>query len=226
VSRAAWLFLPPAVWAGYTWGSHLLTVTSVWRGPRNSAKVALTFDDGPDSAHTPRVLDILGEHGIKGSFFLIGERAVRHAAVTRRIADEGHDLGNHTWSHRSLWLSGPHETGRQVEEGHAAIAQAAGTAPRFFRPPWGMTNLTLFPLLRRLRTPCVFWTVQTEGRRPAPAGLQIERARRRVGPGAILDLHDADGVPGAGARLLDALPSMIGAIRARGLSLVPLRELL
>ncbi len=226
MNPAAWLLLPPALWAGYAWGAHVLTLRSAWRGPRLSGKVALTFDDGPDAACTPRVLDILAAHAIKASFFLIGERAAREAAVARRIADEGHDLGNHTWSHRSLWLSGPRETARQVEEGHAAIAQAAGVGPRFFRPPWGMTNLSLFPLLRKLRTPCVFWTVQTEGRHPAPSGLQIERARRRTCSGAILDLHDADGVPGAGARLLEALPGMIAAIRGKGLSLVPLRDLL
>jgi peptidoglycan/xylan/chitin deacetylase (PgdA/CDA1 family) len=214
------------VWAGYAWGSHALTLASAWRGPRLSGKVALTFDDGPDPAHTPRVLDVLAAHGITASFFLIGERAAREPALARRIADEGHDLGNHTWSHRSLWLSGPRETVRQVGQGHAAIAEAAGAAPRFFRPPWGMTNLALFPLLRKLRTPCIFWTVQTEGRRPAAGALQIERARRRTRSGAILDLHDADGVPGAGARLLEALPGMIAAIRSRGLSLVPLRELL
>jgi peptidoglycan/xylan/chitin deacetylase (PgdA/CDA1 family) len=226
VNQAAWLLLPPAVWAGYAWGSHVLTLGSAWHGPRLSGKVALTFDDGPDAAYTPRVLDVLAEHAVKASFFLIGERAAREPAVARRIADEGHDLGNHTWSHRSLWLSGPRETMRQVEQGHAAIAQVAGPPPRFFRPPWGMTNLALFPLLRKLRTPCVFWTVQTEGRHPAPPGLQIERVRRRARSGAILDLHDADGVPGAGARLLEALPGMIAAIRSRGLFLVPLRDLL
>ncbi len=95
--------------------------------------------------------------------------------MARRIAAEGHDLGNHTWSHRSLWLSGPGETGRQVIQGHDAIAQAAGTAPRFFRPPWGLTNLALFPHLRRLGTPCVFWTVQPEGRRAAEPSAQISR---------------------------------------------------
>ncbi len=138
MNQAAWLLLPPAVWAGYAWGSHALTLASGWRGPRLSGKVALTFDDGPDAAHTPRVLDVLAAHGIKASFFLIGERAAREPALARRIAEEGHDLGNHTWSHRSLWLSGPRETARQVGQGHAAIAEAAGAAPRFFRPPWGM----------------------------------------------------------------------------------------
>ena len=198
----------------------------MWRGPRAGASVALTFDDGPDPDTTPRVLDILAAHGARGAFFLIGRRAAAAPALARRIAAEGHDLGNHTWSHRSLWLSGPAETGRQVIQGHDAIAQAAGTAPRFFRPPWGLTNLALFPWLRRLGTPCVFWTVQPERGRAAEANVQISRVRRRAGPGAILDLHDADGVPGAGERLCGALPGIIAGLRGAGLGLVPLRDLL
>lgn len=226
MSAAAWLLAPPALWAGYTLGSHALTLGSVWRGVPEGRKMALTFDDGPDPEHTPRVLDILAAHGTKAAFFLIGERAARMGALVRRIAAAGHDLGNHTWSHRSLWLAGPRETERQVRRGHDSIAQAAGAPPRFFRPPWGMTNLALFPLLRGLQTPCVFWTAQTEGRRPAAPALQVDRARRRAGPGAILDLHDADGIPGAGARLVAALPVMIGALTAEGYSLAPLSDLL
>jgi len=226
VTPAAWLLAAPALWAGYTWGSHALTLGSVWRGPRAGRKVALTFDDGPDPEHTPRVLDILAAHGARATFFLIGERVGRSSALVRRIADAGHDLGNHTWSHRSLWLSGPRETSRQVTQGHEAITQAAGAPPRYFRPPWGMTNLALFPVLRRLGTPCVFWTLQTEGRRPAGPALQVERARRRVRAGAIVDLHDADGVAGAGARLVEALPAMIAMLGAEGYSLAPLSDLL
>ena len=226
MSAAAWLLAAPALWAGYTWGSHALTLGSVWRGPRAGRKVALTFDDGPDPEQTPRALDILAAHGAKATFFLIGERAEKASAVARRIAEGGHDLGNHTWSHRSLWLSGPRETARQVTQGHEAIAQAAGAPPKFFRPPWGMTNLALFPVLRSLGTPCVFWTAQTEGRRPAAPAIQVERARRRVRAGAIVDLHDADGVAGAGARLVEALPDMILMLRADGYSLVPLSDLL
>jgi peptidoglycan/xylan/chitin deacetylase (PgdA/CDA1 family) len=146
--------------------------------------------------------------------------------VARRIADEGHDLGNHTWSHRSLWLCGPRATAREVLDGHDGIAQAAGTPPRFFRPPWGLTNLALFPLLRQLGTPCVFWSVQPEGRREVSPSLQVERTGRRASSGAIVDLHDADGVPGAGLRLLAALPGIVETLGERGYALAPLRELL
>jgi len=211
VKRAAWLMAgaAPAFWGAYTWGSHLLTLASVWRGPRERRAVALTFDDGPDPSFTPRVLDILEREGVRGTFFMIGRRAAHAPAVTRRIAEAGHDLGNHTWSHASLWRCGPDRTEREIGDGHAAIAQAAGAPPRFFRPPWGKTNLAMFGALRRLETPCVFWTVQPESRRPVAPAEQARRGVARARPGAIYDLHDADGVPGAGARLVEYLPALI-----------------
>jgi peptidoglycan/xylan/chitin deacetylase (PgdA/CDA1 family) len=228
VKRAAWLLAgaAPAFWGAYTWGSHLLTLASVWRGPADRRAVALSFDDGPDPECTPRVLDILEREAVRGTFFLIGRRAEKAPAVVRRIAAAGHDLGNHTWSHASLWRCGPARTEREIDDGHDAIAQAAGTPPRFFRPPWGKTNLAMFGALRRLGTPCVFWTVQPESRRPVEPAEQVRRAVSRARPGAIYDLHDADGVPGAGRRVAEYLPALVEALRGRGYALVPLRELL
>ena len=83
-----------------------------------------------------------------------------------------------------------------------------------------------FGALRRLGTPCVFWTVQPEGRRAVAPEAQVRRVAARVSPGAIVDLHDADGVPGAGTRLAQALPDLIDALRQRGFALAPLRDLL
>ena len=177
MKRAAWLMAgaAPAFWGAYTWGSHLLTLASVWRGPRERRAVSLTFDDGPDPSFTPRVLDILERDDVRGTFFMIGRRAAHAPAVARRIAEAGHDLGNHTWSHASLWRCGPDRTEREIGDGHAAISQAAGAPPRFFRPPWGKTNLAMFGALRRLETPCVFWTIQPEGRRPVDPAEQARR---------------------------------------------------
>jgi peptidoglycan/xylan/chitin deacetylase (PgdA/CDA1 family) len=216
----------PGLWGAYTWGSHLLTLASIRRGPRERRAVSLTFDDGPDLDWTPRVLDVLAREGVRAAFFLIGQRARRAPELARRIAGAGHDLGNHTWSHRSLWRCGPAHTEREIQDGHTAIADAAGEPPRFFRPPWGKTNLAMFGVARQLDTPCVFWTVQPESRRPVDPAEQARRGIARARAGAIYDLHDADGVPGAGGRLVEYLPTLVAGLRAQGYALVPLRELL
>jgi peptidoglycan-N-acetylglucosamine deacetylase len=228
VKRTGWLVAgaAPGLWGAYTWGSHLLTLGSLWRGPRERRAVSLTFDDGPDPEWTPRVLDVLAREGVRATFFLIGQRARRAPEQARRIADSGHDLGNHTWSHPSLWRCGPGHTEREIADGHVAIADAAGAPPRFFRPPWGKTNLAMFGVIRELGTPGVFWTVQPESRRPVVPAEQTRRGLARARAGAIYALHDADGVPGAGRRLVEYLPALIAGLRAQGYALVPLRELL
>jgi peptidoglycan/xylan/chitin deacetylase (PgdA/CDA1 family) len=225
VRRRGLLAAGPLLWGGWTLGAQLLAFGSAWRGSRTAPAVALTFDDGPDPAHTPAVLDCLERAGVGAAFFLIGRRAAAAPDVVRRIADGGHDLGNHTWSHRSLWLAGPGATREEIERGHDAITSAAGRAPRFFRPPWGLANLAMLPILARLGTPAVFWTAQPEARTAVAPDRQLARALGRVRPGAIYDLHDADGVPGAGRRLTAYLPRLIDGLRDAGYALVPLSRL-
>jgi peptidoglycan/xylan/chitin deacetylase (PgdA/CDA1 family) len=188
--------------------------------------VALTFDDGPDPVHTPKVLDLLGAAGARGTFFVVGERAAGAPDLVREMAARGHEVENHTWSHSNLWLCGPRRTEREIARAHEAIASLTGRPPRFFRPPWGMVNLAVFTTLRRLGTPCVLWSLQPEGRRPVAPHEMASRVLRGIGPGAIVDLHDAEGVPGAPGRLLEALPPMLEGLRAAGYACVPLAELL
>ncbi|HSE93532.1 MAG TPA: polysaccharide deacetylase family protein, partial [Methylomirabilota bacterium] len=146
--------------------------------------------------------------------------------VVRAIADAGHEVGNHGWSHTSLWRCGPRRTAEEIGRAHDTLGELAGRAPRHFRPPWGMVNAAMFPLLRRFGERCVFWTVQSEGLVPRPGPAQAGYVLHRARPGVIVDLHDADGVAGAGARLADALPPMIDGLRAAGYDLVTVAELI
>ncbi len=215
-----------AGWAGFCLGPHLARRAGSRHGRGGRRAVALTFDDGPDPIHTPRVLDILARAGVRATFFLIGRRAEAAAGLARRVADEGHELGNHTWSHRRLWLAGPGATRDEVERGHEAVTRAAGRPPRFFRAPWGLANLAVEPVLAQLGTPPVLWTIQPEGLGAVGPARQLRRSLARVEPGAIYDLHDADGVPGAGARLTAYLPRADrAACGDGGYALVPLGEL-
>jgi peptidoglycan-N-acetylglucosamine deacetylase len=220
------LALGAATWVSWAWLPHLLTVTCAWRGPRTARRLALTFDDGPDAAWTPRVLDALGAAGARGTFFLVGERAEREPALVRRIATEGHEIGNHSWSHRSLWLCGPRATAREIARAHDRLAALTGAPPRHFRPPWGMVNAAMFPVVRRLGERCVFWSIQPEGRCPVTAERQVARVLDRAHPGAIVDLHDAEGTPMAPARLVRALPAMLAGLRERGYAFTTVAELL
>lgn len=220
------LALGAAGWVGWAWVPHLVTPACTWRGPREGRRIALTFDDGPDPEWTPRVLDLLAEAGVPATFFTIGERAARAPAVVKRIAAEGHELANHSWSHRNLWFCGPAATVEQVRRGHETLADLTGAAPRHFRPPWGMVNAAMFGAVRKAGEKVVFWSIQPEGQRPAPAGRQASRVLGRAHAGAIVDLHDAEGTPRAPERLVEALPAMIRGLRERGYAFATVAGLL
>ena len=220
------LALGAAAWVGWAWLPHLLTPACAWRGPRGARRLALTFDDGPDPVWTPRLLDALGAAGVRGTFFLIGERAERAPDLVRRMVAESHEIGNHSWSHRSLWLCGPRATESEIRRGHEWIAEATGAPPRHFRPPWGMVNAAMFAALRRVGERCVFWSIQPEGQRPVSAARQVDYVVARAHPGAIVDLHDAEGTPAAPVRLLEALPALLERLRARGYAFTTVADLL
>jgi peptidoglycan-N-acetylglucosamine deacetylase len=220
------LALGAAAWMGWAWLPHLVTPACIWRGPRTGRRLALTFDDGPDPEWTPRVLDVLGAAGVRATFFLVGERAQRAPALVRRLADEGHEIANHSWSHRSLWLCGPRATIREIHQAHARLADLAGAPPRHFRPPWGMVNAAMFRSLRDVGERCVFWSIQPEGQRPAAAARQVDYVLSRATSGAIVDLHDAEGTPGAPGRLLPALPPLLAGLRERGFACTTVADLL
>lgn len=213
-------------WGAYAWGAHLLTPRCVRRGPATAPRIALTFDDGPDPSWTERVLDVLAGRRVPASFFAVGARAARTPAAVRRMAAEGHEVASHGWSHRSLWLCGPGRTAAEIARAHALLSDLAGRPPRHFRPPWGMVNVAMFGALRRAGERCVLWSIQPEGLRPVAPDRQVAHVLGRAHPGAIVDLHDAEGTPEAPARLLAALPAMIDGLRAAGYELVTVESLL
>ncbi len=225
--RAARIGLGAAgAFIGYAWLPHLRTWTCPWRGPSKSDAVALTFDDGPDPRWTPRVLDILAARGARATFFLIGRRAAAAPDVVRAIAAAGHEVANHTWSHPSFWLCSPRRTEVEIARGHATLGELIGVAPRHFRPPWGMVNAAMWRALERTAERCVFWSLQPEGLWARSAEAQAAYVVKRAGAGAIVDLHDAEGVAGAPARLAAALPAMLDGLSDAGYRLTTVADLL
>jgi peptidoglycan/xylan/chitin deacetylase (PgdA/CDA1 family) len=192
-------------------------------------EITLTFDDGPDPAITPQVLDLLEAHGATASFFLIGRRALRYPDLAREILRRGHDIENHTHRHPygfACWRPGAMR--REIMAAQRAIADTVGAEPRFFRPPLGLRSPLLDPALAASGLDYVSWTRRgLDGRSGDPAAV-LRRLTRGLAAGDILLLHDADCARSPGGRpvVLEVLPALLARIRALGLRPVSLRRAL
>lgn len=176
--------------------------------------VALTFDDGPDPEVTPALLDLLAQEGIAATFFCVGRRAARHPDLVRRIAAEGHLLGNHSYEHRRMTnLLSVRRLEEDIVRAQEELERLTGRRPLLFRPPMGLTNPRVFRVVRRQGLRVVGWTARAMDTVTRDPDTVVRRILRGTGPGAILLLHDG----GVSARvLLPALRSLVSELRSRG----------
>src|ERR1043166_5977099 len=180
--------------------------------------VALTFDDGPNPDATPIVLDALAASGVRATFFILGRHAERWPDLVRRVAAEGHALGNHGYYHRKLHFKSPAYVRRDLELGTQAIAQACGARPRFFRAPHGFRSPWVTPIARSLGQRTVGWSLGVwDSDRPG-ADVIADRTVSGAEPGSILLLHDGDGYDPHGDRMqtAQAVPSIVDCLLSAG----------
>lgn len=190
--------------------------------------VALTFDDGPDPVVTPRILDLLGAHGARATFFVLGERAARYPEVIRRIHREGHSIGTHTQHHQVRFhFAGPDSVRREIQDAVDVVAGILPARPALFRPPQGLRTPMFASGWRRTRgLVCVTWSVRGFDSLPTTADAIVGRVAHRLAPGAIVALHDGTGLGGGHDRTptLTALPRLLAECQARGLRCVALDD--
>jgi peptidoglycan/xylan/chitin deacetylase (PgdA/CDA1 family) len=188
-------------------------------------RVALTFDDGPNPPWTGRALDVLARYGVPATFFCVGLHAAGHPDEVRRIVEEGHGLGNHTWSHPFLPDLTPRELRLQLDRTDEVLEQAAGTPPlRLFRPPYGSRTPEVLAWLGRDGGPTtVLWDVDTEDWAMPGAQAIAAAVQRQAGPGSIVLMHDGGGDR---RQTVEALPAVIEGLLERGVELVRVEELL
>jgi peptidoglycan-N-acetylglucosamine deacetylase len=194
------------------------------RLPTDERRVALTFDDGPNPDATPRVLDTLRAEQVPATFFLLGRHVEQWPGLARRVADDGHAIGNHGFHHDQLLWKRPADVREDLTFGTDAIVRATDSRPRFFRAPHGFRNPWVTPIANSLGQRTVGWTLGVwDSDRPG-TGVIARRAIEGCRPGTILLLHDGDGYDAAGDRLqtADALPRIIEGLRARGYEFVRL----
>jgi peptidoglycan/xylan/chitin deacetylase (PgdA/CDA1 family) len=165
------------------------------RGPRRSAsgqiEIALTFDDGPHPEHTPRLLDALGQAGAKGTFFIIGEQALRHPKLVSRIAAEGHELANHTWSHSDPSRTSAQTFLEEVTQTRRLIQDITGRDCRLMRPPKGVLTLGKAWGLWRQQQAIVLWNVDPKDfAMPDASAMTAWLEGYRPQSGDVVLLHD------------------------------------
>ncbi|BDG01653.1 polysaccharide deacetylase family protein [Anaeromyxobacter oryzae] len=204
------------------WARFDLTGRSVRRGPRGGRAVALTFDDGP-SDDTPAVLDALDRAGVRATFFVLGQAALRRPDLVHEIAQRGHVVAQHGHTHLKLLAAGPRTVADELDRCAAAI-RAAGVEPApLFRAPHGFRGPFLGPALRARRLALVGWTRGVFDTARPGADVIASRACGRMSPGEILLLHDGCGTPGIDPRrdqTAAAVPEIVRRWREAGYTFV------
>ena len=201
------------------------------QGAGGQHEVALTFDDGPDPEWTPRILDILKARGVKAAFFLVGKNAEDHPGLVQRIVDEGHEIGNHTYSHANLAIMSPARMRLELNMTQRLIESITGRSTTLFRPPYNAdSNPTKIEELTPLKIAQeeLDYTVVLEKVDPQDwarpgAEVIVQRVKDLRNEGNLVLLHDAGGDR---SQTVEALPKIIDYLQMRGDRIVSLSELL
>lgn len=201
---------------------------AIVKGPRDATGVVLTFDDGPDPDHTPKVLDLLDGAKAKATFFVIGKKAEKHPELVKEIVSRGHEVGIHSYAHDRLFsLRGTSRVRKDLEKAKKVLTDILGEPDDLWlwRPPIGHTNPTIARVAEELDLVTIGWSVGArDGIASASVPSVVARVAQGLEDGAIVLMHDASElgthVPVGPA----ALPGVLDAIEERNLRVTPLRE--
>src|SRR5215472_11615428 len=183
--------------------------------------IAMTFDDGPSAALTPKLLDILAAHHIKATFFVLGEMVAEHPEILARAVQEGHEIASHSWSHPNIAKMSQEGVRGQLQRTDDEIKSATGKRPTLFRPPYGsITEREKRWIHDEFGYKIILWDVDPlDWKRPGPAIVR-SRILKETRPGSIVLSHDIH--PGT----IEAMPSTLDALAAKGFKFVTVSELI
>src|ERR1700737_1409786 len=183
--------------------------------------IAMSFDDGLSAKLTPKLLDLLAVHHIKATFFVIGENVAEHPEITARAAREGHEIGNHTWSHPNLGKMSDENVRSQLRRTDDAIKTAPGQRPTLMRPPYGAISARQKQWINQeFGYKIAMWDVDPfDWKRPGPA-VVCNRILKLTRAGSIVLSHDIH--PGT----IEAMPSTLSQLEAKGFKFVTVSELI
>ena len=156
----------------------------------NEKVVFLTYDDGPEYPYTPKILDVLKKYDVKATFFVLGGNAKTHPELIQRTLDEGHDIGNHSYSHGKLKYHSKQKIMNDLKRTDAVLRQLNVPGPLAFRAPFGQTSNNMHAALRELNKPHVLFNFLPQDWTKISAQKIVDHVMKRLRPGLIITLHD------------------------------------
>ncbi len=177
-------------------GYQTMAPTGQWfgrafcRGPRGTKQIALTFDDGPNDPYTLNLLDILSQHNVLATFFLIGKYVQQRPEIVREIAARGHAIGNHTFAHTLLTLESAGRIRDEIVQCKAALTSAIGGHSNLFRPPWGGRRPGTFHIVRELGLQPVMWNITGYDWNAPSVEFIEQKIFPKIRGGDVILLHD------------------------------------
>jgi peptidoglycan-N-acetylglucosamine deacetylase len=196
-------------------------ITAVSKG-NTSNSVALTFDDGPVPGMTDKILNILKQHEVKGAFFLIGKNATENSALVKQIHTDGHIVGNHSFYHGKLFdLQSAASIYEELKKTDTILNSIIGKQPKFFRPPYGVTNPMVANAIRKGKYTTVGWTVRSFDTVTKDGSKLLEKlTKKKMEGGDIVLFHDYS------ESMVSILPEFIKRVKSQGFQFVSLDTLL
>lgn len=189
----------------------------------DSKMIALTFDDGPHPSYTEKLLDVLCENGVRATFFVIGENVEKRPELIKKIAEGGHEIGNHTFDHKSLQKKSETEIEDEIKRAENAVLQATGNRPSVLRPPEGKYSEKVVSVAEKLGYSVVLWSVDTRDWAHRSADAICRTVFGNVTSGDIILCHDF--ISGE-SHTADALGNLIPKLKEEGYTFVTVSELI
>lgn len=197
----------------------------VWEVPTERKLIAITFDDGPNPKNTPKVLDLLKKYDAKATFFVIGEHVLRYPKLTKRVVKEGHELGNHTFSHPSFHNLSQKKIRKEIEEGKKVIHSVSGENGRLFRPPGGAYNEKIVHAANEEGYRVILWSWDQDTKDWSRPGVNkiANNVIKNASNGDIILFHDnAKGK----SQTIEALKKILPKLEAEGYRFVTVSNLI
>lgn len=214
------LYLSLLIYGSYFIGAGFY-IQSVCFASQNQKEIAISFDDGPVNAYTPDILRLLKENNIQASFFCIGDRILGNESLLKQIHEEGHIIGNHSFSHdKKFAFFSPKKMLADMKLMDLAVNQITGLTPRFFRPPYGVTNPNLKKAIDKGNYISIGWNIRSYDTVIKNEKRLLRRVRNRVSPGAIILFHDTS------KTTLNILPEFIRKLKEDGYAITRVDKML